>query len=712
MLPTQAQKKNAAFRLNIHKITGTIKIDGRLDEAAWKQAELANNFYMVLPMDTSLANVQTDVRMCYDAKNLYISAVCYKKMAGPNMVESMRRDFSFGKNDNFIFFLDTFNDQTNGFTFGANAAGAQWDGTMYDGGKADLNWDNKWTSSVKDLSDRWIFEAAIPFTSIRYKKGIKEWGVNFSRNDLKTTEKSSWAPVPRQFPTASLAYTGELVWDEAPQAQGPNISLIPFALSGIAKDYGSGNNTQYKTNIGMDAKIAVSSSMNLDLTFHPDFSQVEVDKQVTNLDRFELFFPEKRQFFLENNDLFGNFGITNIRPFFSRRIGLGVPIRYGARLSGKLDENWRLGIMHIQTESSAETGLPAENFGVFTLQRKLFKRSNIGLMYIDKSTINYHPETNPATLPVYSLYNRNLGLEYNLASSNNIWTGKTFFIKSFSPGKSGNDLAHSATLAYNSRIWNITWQHDYVGKNYTAEAGYTPRQGYIHFNPTIIRNFFPGKGNILSHGPQFNASIYYDEKMRKTDDLYTFSYLITFRNKLTLTGVAQHNYTELLQPFDPTNTGKDSLPVGTRYSANTFGFDLVSQPQQLFTYSTSFRYGGYFANGKHLSILSDFGYRFQPYVSLALSTSYNYLNLPKPWGNLSFFLIGPKIDVTLSNAFFLTSYIQYNDQQQNINVNARVQWRYKPASDFYLVYTDNYFPSPFYVKNRALVLKFNYWWNL
>ena len=148
-----------------------------------------------------------------------------------------------------------------------------------------------------------IFEAAIPFKTIRYKKGIKEWGVNFSRNDLKTTEKSSWAPVPRQFPTASLAYTGVLVWDEPPPVQGPNMSVIPYILNGLSKDYAAGKNTEYKSAIGLDAKISVTSSMNLDLTLHPDFSQVEVDKQVTNLDRFELFFPEKRQFFLENNDI-------------------------------------------------------------------------------------------------------------------------------------------------------------------------------------------------------------------------------------------------------------------------------------------------------------------------------------------------------------------------------------------------------------------------
>jgi hypothetical protein len=707
-----AQKKNASFRLPIHRTNFPVQIDGIADDKAWVQAQPANHFFMVLPMDTSKAKVPTEVKMSYDDHNLYIIAICYKTMQGANMVESLRRDFGFSKNDNFIFFIDPFDDQTNGFTFGANAAGAQWDASLYEGGKADLNWDQKWTSAVKDDADKWVFEAAIPFKTIRYKKGIKEWGINFSRNDLKTTEKSSWAPVPRQFPTASLAYTGVLVWDEPPPEPGPNVSIIPFVLAATSKDYNNGKPSNNKLEAGLDAKISVSSSLNLDLTFHPDFSQVEVDKQVTNLDRFELFFPEKRQFFLENNDIFANFGNANIRPFFSRRIGLGVPIRFGARLSGKLDKNWRLGAMDMQTEDVGSTGLPGQNFAVISLQRKIFKRSSIGILFIDKTSINYHPGTD-STKPVYSLYNRNIGLEYNLASSNNIWTGKTFFLKSFgNNSQAGKDLAHAATLSYNSRKWNLVWQHEYTGQNYSAEVGYVPRQGYIKLNPQIIRNFFPKSGSILSHGPQLNTSFYYDEKFRKTDDQTVFSYLITFRNRITVSGLLQHDYVELLQSFDPTNSGKDSLAHGTKHAWNTIGLDIVSQPQQLFTYAFSFRNGGYYADGKKFTFNADLGYRFQPFVSLAMSAAYNHLDLPKPWGNISFFLAGPKIDITLTNKLFITAYLQYNDQQKNINFNGRFQWRYKPASDLFIVYTDNYYSGPLFVKNRAVVLKFNYWWSL
>lgn len=387
-LPLAAQKKNADYRLRIHRTRSPIVIDGSAREAAWESAEVASNFWMVLPMDTDRAKVRTDVRMAYDDHNLYLSAICfYSDIPGPYVVESRRRDWSFTKNDNFIFFLDTFNDLTNGFTFGVNAAGSQWDGLLFEGGRANLSWDNKWTSAVRTFEDRYELEIAIPFTSIRYKNGITEWGVNFSRLDLKTTEKSSWTPIPRQFPTASLAMTGTLIWDEPPPTQGRNISLIPYVLGGVSRDYEAKTPVRTRGDAGMDGKVAIGPALNLDVTVNPDYSQVDVDQQVTNLDRFELFFPEKRQFFLENGDQFTNFGYATVRPFFSRRIGqAGVPIGFGARLSGKLNQDWRLGVMDMQTSALESEAAPAENFYVFALQRRVFSRSNVGVLLVGKES--------------------------------------------------------------------------------------------------------------------------------------------------------------------------------------------------------------------------------------------------------------------------------------------------------------------------------------
>ena len=706
------QKKNDAFQLQIREATSHITIDGVMDEPAWDEADVATDFYMMLPMDTSKARVRTDVRMTYDRENLYLIATNYHVLPGPYMVESLRRDFVFGKNDNFLLFMDPFDDLTNGFSFGANAAGAQWDGIMYEGGKVDLSWDNKWLSEVKNYEDKWVFEMAVPFKSIRYKKGITKWGINFSRLDLKTTEKSSWTPVPRQFPSAALAYTGNLMWDRPPPAAGPNVSIIPYALGGLIRDHERGVETKNRLDVGADAKIAMTSSLNLDLTVNPDFSQVEVDRQVTNLERFELFFPERRQFFLENGDLFANFGYTSNRPFFSRRIGLGVPIQYGARLSGRINKDWRIGAMDMQTDQVDEDNrfLPAQNFAVVALQRRVFARSNIGAIIINKESLNYSSSDSAAGV---NPYNRNVGLEYNLASSNNIWTGKAMFLKSFTPDVKGRDFTHAANLQYNSREWILSGHYEFIGSNYNAEVGYVPRRGYIKVNPQASRLFFPKGTRVLSHGPGINSTFYTDETMKEiTDHETALMYKISFRTQAVLTLWAANNYVKLLSPFDPTNSGLDSLDTGSQHRWKSWGFDFVSKPQSLFTYTLSMRQGGYYETGHRFNLIADLGYRIQPYVSFLLSATYNDIDLPDPWNKRRFWLIGPRLDVTMTNKLYFTAFAQYNEQQKNVNLNTRLQWRYRPASDLFIVYTDNYFPETFAVRNRALVVKLTYWWNL
>jgi hypothetical protein len=719
-LLAHAQKQNEAYQLRIHRTPSPITIDGSVQEPAWDSAEVATDFWMVLPMDTGRAKVRTDVRMAYDDQNIYLSAVCYHgDVPGPYMVESLRRDWAFGNNDNFIFFLDTFDDQTNGFTFGVNAEGAQWDGLLYEGGKANLNWDNKWTSAVRKYEDRYELELAIPFKSIRYKEGITRWGVNFSRLDLKTTEKSSWAPVPRQFPTAALALTGVLLWDEPPPSTGPNISLIPYMLGGLSTDQETARPTSYRGDVGADAKIAIGSALNLDLTVNPDFSQVDVDQQVTNLDRFELFFPERRQFFLENGDQFANFGYATLRPFFSRRIGLGgVPIHFGARLSGKLNKDWRLGAMDMHTGTVDEQGLPDENFAVFALQRRVFSRSNIGMLLVNKSSASLSREGEELRP---SAYNRSLGLEYNLASADNLWSGKLLYLKSFS-SDGQNGAAYAGNLQYFSRRWLINAQMENVEKDYRADVGYVPRNGYHRVLTTIGHTFLPEKGKILSHGPSLESNNFFQWGDRLSDYDTTLNYKVTWRNQDVFTAFTGASYVRLLQPFDPTNTGRERLDAGSLHRWRYTGAKFDSRPQSALRYGFSLQEGGYYADGKRFTATGNIGYRFQPYVSLAGALTYNDIRLPQPWQRTRFWLIGPRFDITFTNTLYFTTFIQYNEQQKNMNVNTRLQWRYRPASDVFVVWTDNYLPNHlqpgqenlgiFSAKNRALVLKWTYWWNL
>jgi hypothetical protein len=707
------QKINEDYRLHIKKASSSIEINGVIDEQAWKDAEVASDFFMITPMDTSYAKLRTDVRMTYDDEHLYLLVENYRAEKGiRNVVESLRRDFSFPGNDNFLLAMDTFDDKTNGFSFGANAAGAEWDGMMYNGSSMNLSWDNKWISSVVNYEDKWVFEAAIPFKSIRYGEELTEWGINFSRYDLTEFEKSSWAPVPRQFPSVSLAYTGVLVWDEPPPPPGFNISVIPHVLGGVNHDFQREDSRSYERDAGLNAKIGLSSSMNLDLTVNPDFSQVEVDEQIIDLDRFELFFPEKRQFFLENEDLFASFGNSNIRPFFSRRIGLDAPIHAGGRLSGQLNQNWRLGVMNMQTGSVDEIQKPSQNFSVISLKRRVSSRSNIGFLFVNMESTGdgYGNSDNEFTVPEFD---RNVGIEYNLATSNNLWTGKFMLLKSFSPDDDDRSISHTANLLYSDGNWRAEWAQEYVGQDYTARVGFVPRRGYLRWNPSLQYLFYPSRdGIVLSHGPLITSSLYFDESVNLTDYENRYDYLVNFRSGSSFNAYISDYYIELLDPFDPTNVSGIFLQPGSEHQAVRYGMEFSSKARSSFTYNFSAENGSYYADGTLLTLAAELGYRFQPYVNISLSTSYNDLELPEPWGNFDFWLIGSRLDITFTKNLYLTSFTQYNEQFDNVNINTRLQWRFQPASDLFIVYTDNYLPGSFDVKNRALLFKLTYWWNI
>jgi hypothetical protein len=708
-----AQKKNEAYQYFIHPASSPIEVDGQLDESAWSTAMVATDFFMVQPMDTSKAQLRTEVRMSYDERFLYLSAVNYQDP--PIMVESLRRDWNFVKNDNFIFFLDPFDDQTNGFTFGANAAGAEWDGQQFEGAAVNLNWDNRWFSKVRQYPDRWIFEAAIPFKSIRYKEGISRWGINFSRNDLTSTEKSAWAPVPRQLPTASLAYTGVLVWDTPPRKAGQNISIIPFMLGGTNRQFQPEGAPTERLAFGGDAKVAITSSLNLDLTVNPDFSQVEVDRQQTNLDRFELFFPERRQFFLENSDLFNNLGLSNVRPFFSRRIGLNAPIYAGTRLSGKLNKDWRIGLMNMETgETETPQGtISGQNFGVLAVQRRVFSRSNVTAFMINKQRTRFDAAEH---INAGDPFNRNIGIEYNLASKNDVWRGKFLHFNTLDPEKPTDAFASAASISYNNRRLSYSLTQEYVGDNYNPEVGFTPRRGYHKTTVSGGYNFFPKAGPILSYRPGFSNFIFASQFGNSVENETAIFHDFTFRNRAVFTFWKANNYLKLLAPFDPTNLTGIKLPAGSEHIWNSFGTVFESRPQRLINYGWSTRYGGYFASGTRLRVAGNISYRLQPYASLAVSAEYNEIKFPKngPFElkNAYFWLVGPRLDLTFTNKIYLTTFVQYNQQTDNINFNARFQWRYAPVSDLYLVFTDNYLPEQFAIKNRAFVLKFTYWWNV
>jgi hypothetical protein len=710
-IPTLSQTNGinrTDYRVGIFETSDVITIDGIIDEPVWATAGKADQFRRVMPTDTGLATAATEVKMTYNESTLYLAITCFDPSPGKRPVESLRRDFSFMKNDNFIVFIDTYNDFTNGFAFGVSPAGAQWDGMQSGGGLVNLDWDIKWRSAVKNYDDRWVAEFAIPFRSMRYKGGAAEWGINFSRHDLKLNEKSSWAPMPRQFATASLAFAGTLVWDKPLPSSGLRFSVIPYASLKTTQDKLSGEEFRPRgedLNAGFDAKVILSTSMNLDLTVNPDYSQVEVDRQVTNLDRFELFFPEKRQFYLENSDLFANLGTENLRPFFSRRIGLTSPVIAGARLSGKFGKNWRIGFMDIQTGEEEE--IASYNFAVAALQRRVSTHSNITAFMVNKQ--HFGDDTFAAAT------NRVAGLEYNLATADNRWTGKAFWHGSYFEGVDRYASAAAANILYSTQYLRMSLNQSLVGSGYTAETGYIRRKGYYEITPAIQYRFYPANSKIANHGPGMKFDLFMDPSEKEITDRETqVLYQVEWLNRSILVADVRETFIRLREPFDPTRNNGVPLPADASFNWFEAGLAFTSDIRKSFNFLLSGRYGGFY-NGNKLTLNSEIFYRVQPYGSLALITTYNDIELPSPYNSARFFLIGPRLDITFTDKLFFTSFVQYNNQIDNLNLNLRFQWRFAPVSDFFIVFTQNSFPGDFeqaaFVKDRGLVLKVSYWFN-
>ena len=704
--------------LSISETPEKITIDGILNEAVWQTADKAEEFYISTPIDTAYAKSKTQVMMTYDDKNIYVAAICYDEIPGDYVIQSLKRDFSYPRSDAFSVILNPFNDKTNGFSFAVNPKGVQREGLIQGGGNFGVStaWDNLWYSAVSQSDGKWLVEMSIPFNSIRFSEGSTDWSINFTRNDLKRNESSAWAAVPRNFNIATLNFCGKLKWDKPLAKPKKYVAIIPYVSGGVSKDYQTEDKAKLIGNAGVDAKIAISSSLQLDLTVNPDFSQVEVDRQQTNLSRFSLFFPERRNFFIENSDLFGNFGFRQIRPFFSRRIGLQsgqtIPILGGARLSGKIGDDWRIGVMNMQTDrTSVEL---AQNFSVAAVQRQIGKSSNLSFIGVNRSTIK-------EAKFVKSEFNRMLGTDFNFASSNREHAGKVFFHKSFSPTKMAEDYTHASWYAYNKEGLFAMWNHEYVGENYQAKVGFVPRidrynsvldsverKGYWRLEPMFRYRFFPKKSkSLIYHGPSIYLDRYTDKDYDLTDNQMRYGYEAKFKNTSGLFLYYTQWYTKLFFDTDVTFTGDSTIPAAG-YKYQNARLNYVTNPRKPLNGELGLFYGQYY-NGYRSNIQTELNYRWQPWGTFSMSYNFNRIDMPHLEETVDIHLVGMAAEMSFTKSIFFTTFFQYNTQQDNVNINSRLQWRFRPLSDFYLVYSENDTASDLSVKNRALVLKLIYW---
>jgi len=486
--------------------------------------------------------------------------------------------------------------------------------------------------------------------------------------------------------------------------------------------------------------------LNLDITMNPDFAQVDVDVQQVNLTRYSLFFPERRQFFIENSDLFANFGFRQIRPFFSRRIGLGpngpVPILGGVRMSGKLGSNLRIGAMNITTQSQdlGTSGvLPGVNYTVLSAQKKVFSASNVAMILVHDQKIGKLVEFKDrnGNWSKTGDYNTVAGTEFNLLTKGNLWAGKGFIQKSFYPGLGVKEgFAHATWLRYRSLNWTGMWNHEYVSKEFSARSGFVPRTDnfdpisgkiikydYWRLEPMITYNYYPKRNAVVNHfGLVASNSSYYDSSFHGTESESEVGLDVNFQNSSMFHLSLDHSYYDLFLPFDPLDEGKYFFG---KYEWTAVHTEFTSNNRKPLSGFVEASYGGYFM-GKKYEFGGNLSYRVKGLGKrklplLLFNANWNHINVVMSDSQISAInLIGFKTEYSINTNTYLTGFLQYNTQSEKMNVNVRFQWRYRPMSDFFLVYSQNYdqFQSVLPNRNtylgasyRTLAAKWVYWFN-
>jgi hypothetical protein len=708
------------YRLPIERLQGSIKIDGELSEPVWQTSRVADSFWLKFPNDVGRPVRRTQVYTSFDDKNIYFAFVAYD--SGKSFAQSLRRDIGHDANDCVGIILDPTNQRTNGFFFVLSAFNAQSEDQLPLNENSMWSWDNKWLSAVKHYPDRWTAEISIPYKTLRYTPGKTMWGINFLRVDTKANEYSTWTNVPVNFPSHTLGYTGALVWAETPPPAGSNSVFIPYITGSSTQDNLNGKGLSGSANVGFDGKLALNSSLNLDVTVNPDFSQIEVDQQVTNLTRFNIFFPERRTFFLENADIFSEYGTDIARPFYSRRIGLDnegnrIPILGGLRLTGNIDKSTRIGLMNMQTAKTNTTA--SQNYTAATVSKRVMKRSTINAFFLNRQSFMTDSAKNKQPLDQFG---RNAGIEFNYRNLQGTWGAWAGYYHSFKPGISNNNKHVNTGFEYNGRNFRGIFNTGNMGSQYYADMGFLGRiENYDAIKDTVVRlgytdmynelgyRWYPAKGKVNMHDVELNNYSIFNPNGTLNETTTELNYFLQFRNTGSIFANVNANQVNLLFPTAFTNE-KPLLPDNYYFNRLRVGFN--SDFRKRFSFGINGSTGGFY-NGTMHALRGSINLRKLPYLNVGINAEYNKVTLAEGYGNTELILLSSRVEVTFTTAVFWTTFVQYNTQRNNFNINSRLQYRFKPMSDLFVVYTDNYFTDPLLKsKSRALVFKLNYWLNL
>ena len=704
-------------------------VDGDvLGDPAYAGAMLATGFVQSRPFEGEPASERTEVRVVYTADTIYFGVVCYTDDPDTVVVADSRRDSDMTETDSFQIILDTYLDGQNGFIFGTNPAGVEYDGQVTNegqgsgrlggsgrpsnnrqqrgsGGGFNLNWDGAWqvVSTVTDVG--WTAEIAIPFRTLRYPRAeVQTWGVNFQRNIRVRNEQAYWSPLPRQYNLNRISLAGQLQGVEVPAQR--NLQFTPYLLGESLHKTEDQRNLN-TGDLGADLKYSVTPSMTLDLTYNTDFAQVEVDDQQINLDRFTLFFPEKRPFFLENAGLFsvGQSGAVDI--FFSRRIGLGddgeqIPIVGGGRLSGKVGRNTNIGFLNMQTESVGATGIPGQSFTVARVRQDLANRSNVGAIIVNRQATG--------SLGGDGDYNRTYAVDGRWGIGEG-GTVSGLVAGTETPELSGDDThAYALSAQHQSERARLSLGYTEVAPNFNPEVGFLARQSYRRMNASVFTTFRPDDFmGVHEFRPHVNHNTVFDFATGQQATQFTHIDNHTeWRNGYEIhTGM---NVTKegVFEPFEI--FPGVIVPSGT-YShkeAQIAGNTNLGAPVSA---NINTIIGGLFG-GDRVTITPSIAARVGETFNAAFEWSYNDLRLPV--GDFTTNLARVRLSYSFTTRMFLQALIQYNDRADLWSSNFRFGLLSDANTGLFIVYNDiqglgSEIPTG---AGRTLTLKYSYLFDL
>ncbi len=716
---SKKRKRATAYEVDVFRNVTPPTLDGILSKNEWKNASIITNFTQKEPNEGEPASEPTIILVYYDDEHVYFGIRCFDREPDRIVANAMRRDSDLSDNDYVEIIIDTFHDQRNAYYFATNSLGARLDSEIKaEGTHINWQWDGIWFSAARRDQYGWTAEVAIPFKTLRFENsGEMVWGINFGRYIARKREESYWSPITRDddfdnYGRFRVSKFGTLRGFRNIR-QKERFQIKPYVIGGVERFAASGlNQTDKLANIGLDAKIGITSNLVSDLTINTDFAQVEADQEQVNLSRFNLFFPEKRDFFLEGLDIF-NIGENVLGDpftllFFSRRIGLQedfttgqffeVPIIAGVKLTGK-EGPFELGFLDVLTEASTftnyygeVTSVPKTNFAAVRVKRDIFKRSYIGFMGLSKDQIADDGG-----------YNRTVAVDGLFAFDNNL-TVSGYLAKTFTPGLKGKD--------YNGFL-DVSWGNDkfYSRASYTdIGENFNPEMGFLQW--TDIRKYTLSLG--VSPRPRFL-------NLKQTDFTYDLEYITDHSGELqyrTLsTGVLNifrdHSYFYVgfinfydNLPFDAP-LEQTVIPAGI-YRYNIFGVSYSSDLSRKISGRVDFS-GGSFYDGTIYGVTLTNYLRPNDRFRFSLTFDWNRVDLPFENGRFNTAILGTRFTYSFTPNLYTRAYIQWNHFDKRVLSNILFNFIHTPGSDLYFVYNEEWDTrSGLQVRNRTFLAKFTY----